>query len=62
MKPSLDYPRYKPRRVRPFGMGAFFDYAMEMSRLYGGNLEFRASRLGWRKKSPGQSPPEKIGL
>jgi hypothetical protein len=38
MKNSLGYPRYKPRRLRPFGMGAFFDYAVAVAGLYAGKL------------------------
>ena len=48
----MDYERYKPRSPRPFGMGAFFDFGLAMTRL----VAARSPRASWRKKSP-VAPP-----
>jgi hypothetical protein len=52
----MEYPRYKPKRERPFGMGAFFDFGVAMAK----HLASRASAR--RKKSAGvHTPPKRSG-
>ena len=44
----MEYQRYKPKYERPFGMGAFFDYGVAMTkRLTAPSLRV----MPWRKKS-----------
>ena len=43
----MEYQRYKPKRPRPFGMGPFFDYVLEVTKRLAAPLP-RVSR--WRKK------------
>jgi len=44
----MEYERYKPKPRRPFGMGAFFDFGLAMTRHFAA----RPSRASsWRKKS-----------
>ena len=47
----MEYARYKPKRPRPFGMGAFFDYGLAVAR----RVAPRSSRV---KKSPAAPPPQ----
>ena len=43
----MEYERYKPKSPRPFGMGAFFDFGLAMTRHFAA----RSSRASaWRKK------------
>ena len=51
----MEYPRYKPRSRRPFGMGPFFDYGLAMTRHFAAQ-SFRAS--AWRKKRPAAPPAQ----
>jgi hypothetical protein len=43
----MEYERYKPKSPRPFGMGAFFDFGLAMTRHFAARSP-RAS--AWRKK------------
>jgi len=38
----MDYPRYKPTRERPPGMGAFFDYATGVASREDAKLKSRS--------------------
>jgi len=48
----MDYERYKPKFLRPAGMGAFFDYGMTMAELYAPRIQ--SGSAGPRPKA---SPP-----
>ena len=48
----MDQQRYFPRHSRPFGAGAFFDYAMAMTTLFAGNLKLRHASPGRRARAP----------
>jgi len=52
----MEYERYKPT-PRPFGMGAFFDFGLAMTRHFAARSP-RAS--AWRKKSL-EAPPAPQG-
>jgi hypothetical protein len=43
----MEYERYKPKSPRPFGMGAFFDFGLAMTKHFAARPP-RAS--SWRKK------------
>jgi len=47
----MEYERYKPKRPRPFGMGPFFDYVLEVTKRL-------AAPLPRRKKTPATPQPE----
>ena len=43
----MEYERYKPKSTRPFGMGAFFDFGLAMTRHFAARPSRSSS---WRKK------------
>ena len=50
----MEYERYKPSSPRPFGMGAFFDFGLAMTK----HFTARSSRASaWRKRSLLAAPP-----
>jgi hypothetical protein len=50
----MEYQRYKPKYERPFGMGAFFDYVLAITR----QLESKSLRASGRKKSLAAPQPQ----
>ena len=45
----MEYDRFKSGQQRPFGSGAFFDFASAVTRLHAQNLEALRSRMGLKK-------------
>ena len=42
----MEYDRFKSSQQRPFGSGAFFDFASAVTRLHAQNLEALRARMG----------------
>lgn len=47
----MDFPRYKPKRLRPLGAGAFSDYVAAVAQRDAKELKSCRMNRQWRKKA-----------